>query len=416
MEKYLRNFMSETNRIKDILDYDCSHLKRIADATNWLRLADSAALQVASPSLLNYELLQATRNITDHLREHLFDIQKLLEPHRVLSEIARKQAEEFRSILSSITDHANLFPKVDFDAYRSVLAWNEGVSRTLAQIRGVGILNDNEALAVRIMSPSFEYASFIDRTVRKIKKLNQDSTARALQASLILTESQFSHISDFTTSVITPQIEIIAPIAVRSLRLPKVQQMELLRSTEINDDPVEEDLYDASPAAKTASVAQGVIRLVTHTNDLCALHETDAIFKPTTRFIEAVADIVWLLPTDRRGFADFIDCLYFIFYEGAGQNSLRYLKTHGGMLSDSDCSFIWHIKTFRNKWLRHDPEHGSPSDIRRSRLLLLEQFRLLGLSSFPRTSHDYRLLHQKLLDEASRFMTMVVEKINESGP
>lgn len=413
MEKHLRNLMFETNRIKEILNYDHSALKHIADIANTLRLADSAALKFASLPVFDDEIIQATRRISDLFREQEISLTKLLEPHKELFEMARKQSEGLRSVQNLFTDHGKLFHEVDFQALSSVFTLNAAASKVLSQIKGASIFDENEALAIRLMQPSLEYASFIDQTARKIRHLTDDTAGRALKASLMLTESQFIQISDCTAAVITPQRDAVSAIAMRALRVPKVQQMELLRSPAIDDYPDEEELFAASPAAKTASIAQGIIQMVTQSNDLCSLHDTEIIFKPTNRFIEAVSDFVWLLPTDRRAFADFIDCLYFIFYEGAGQNNLRYLQDKGGVLTKNDCSFIWCVKIFRNKWLRHDPEHGSPADIRYSRQQLLEQFRLLGLSSFPKTARDYRLLHQNLLNEASRFMETIIKGISE---
>jgi hypothetical protein len=98
-------------------------------------------------------------------------------------------------------------------------------------------------------------------------------------------------------------------------------------------------------------------------------------------------------------------------YEGAGKDKLRFLKDHGGPLALEECDVIWSIKTLRNKWLRHDADHGKESDIDKSWKSLDECFRQLGISGFPRSAADYRLLHRTLLAEMTAFLQRLFNAI-----
>jgi hypothetical protein len=298
----------------------------------------------------------------------------------------------------------------------AALYWEREISQAMAHLKEMNILERNEPLAIRLLQPSMEYASFIESTSKKVNNIGEDTIReKALMASLYMTESQFSGINDLLSTVISPEIEMISPSPIRLLRLPRIQQIELLRSPEIGEVEDEEDIIRLSPAAGTAAATRTVLHMVTGCNEEYLASGKQEVFKTTTRFVEAVTDMIWLLPHDKRTFADFVDCLYFIFYEGAGRDNLRYLKAHGGVLEPDDCNFIWSIKILRNKWLRHDLEHGSTSDIRRSRETLLEQFNLLGLKHFPKSAAEYRLLHRKLLEEAQSFMQRVRDKISEGS-
>ena len=99
--------------------------------------------------------------------------------------------------------------------------------------------------------------------------------------------------------------------------------------------------------------------------------------------LEAFVNLPWLIPYDEKSFGKFVDGLYFIAYEGAGKDKLRFLKDYGGPLTPEECDVIWSIKTLRNKWLRHDVDHGKESDIDKSWKSLDECFLQLGLSGFP---------------------------------
>lgn len=140
----------------------------------------------------------------------------------------------------------------------------------------------------------------------------------------------------------------------------------------------------------------------------------EEIFKPTTRLIEASVDLPWIVPVDKRSFAEFVDCFYFIFYEGAGKDHLRFLTDHGGVLSNSDCAFVWCIKHLRNKWLRHDPDHGKGTDITKSWKELSAKFSWLGLEHAPIQSAHFRLLHTNLLKEAEIFLQRILQKLTDS--
>ena len=135
------------------------------------------------------------------------------------------------------------------------------------------------------------------------------------------------------------------------------------------------------------------------------------IFKPTTRLMTVFSDLPWLSATDRLRFGDVLDCLYFIFYEGAGKDNLRFLDKHGGPLSDADCDLIWCVKHLRNKWSRHDADHGKEKEIQKSWAELAAKFRWLGLAEHPTDTRHFQELHYKLLELAEDFLVRILNKL-----
>ena len=170
----------------------------------------------------------------------------------------------------------------------------------------------------------------------------------------------------------------------RILDAPFVQQAELLNCEFIKDENDTDALIAASPMAKTVEQARRVLQLVTLCNEAGNTSVLNAeFFKPTTRLLEVFSYLPWISATDKWRFGDVVDCLYFIFYEGAGKDNLRFLDEHGGPLTDDDCDLIWCIKHLRNKWSRHDADHGKEKEIRKSWTVLAEKFQWLGLANYP---------------------------------
>jgi len=360
------------------------------------------------------QLMLATRTIADQFRENQDRINQYLMPFRMTAQLVQNDYEKLRMLVNPVQDIMGPIRSSLLGIREATLYWETGISQSLTLLRDMDIFSKNEQLAIRLLEPSREYVAFIEHTAQKFKDIGEDAAReKALRVSLYLTESQFIDINNVLSSVISPEIDIIPPFPVRALKLPAIQQKELLNVPEIRDEEDEEELIRLSPAANVATIARSIIHMVTDCNEQYLASGKQEIFKPTTRFVEATTDIIWILPQDKRTFADFIDCLYYIFYEGAGKDNLRYLKVNGGVLDDNDCGFIWCIKVLRNKWLRHDPEHGSTSEIRRAREAILEQFQRIGLRQFPRSAREFQFLHQKLLEEASDFMKNLFERISD---
>ena len=201
------------------------------------------------------------------------------------------------------------------------------------------------------------------------------------------------------------------PVATRPLPAPFLQQEELLSHEAAIDDEDTQYLVSASETASFVELSKNLLELVTLCNEAGKTSTGTEIFKPTTRLLEVFADLPWLVATDRKRLAEVVDCLYFVFYEGAGKDKLRFMAKHGGPLEDTDCDLIWCIKHLRNKWTRHDADHGKEKDIQRSWKDLTAKFRWLSLSEHPTETKHFRLMQQRLLTEATTFLKMILNRL-----
>ena len=68
----------------------------------------------------------------------------------------------------------------------------------------------------------------------------------------------------------------------------------------------------------------------------------------------------------------------------------------------------------RNKWLRHDPDHGKQSDIKKSKKSLSYHLNWLGLGHIPNTDEHFRFLHSRLLKEGVNFLQQIIERLQQS--
>lgn len=387
--------------------------KGISSAVDQLRTLGPSMANAFSHIEREKELWRsAAMSAVDQVRENYYLINDHISSFKTTAQLIKEDFEKIKSLVEPTRQWIVDTRSSILEIHEAALGWEAGIAVALNRFKEANILINNEPLALRLLSPSCEFASFVEFTDRKLyKSVENSSMERALKASLSLSESQFLDISDILSSVVSPDIDIIAPSPIRPLRVPRTQQRELIRAPKISDVEDEELLISLSPTAEIARIARDMIRMVTGCNEQFSAEGKQEMFKPTTRFVEASVEILWLVASDKHSFADFIDSLYFVFYEGAGKDKLRYLQEHGGVLNSDECNFIWCLKTLRNKWLRHDPDHGSASDQKRAKESLREHLLLLGMKRLPQSAQEFRTLQRKLLEEGKAFMQRIFDRL-----
>lgn len=290
-----------------------------------------------------------------------------------------------------------------------------GIARALDSFKASGLLEARTDLAARLLEPSRDYLDFVGQTARRIERGVDAPVATALRASLHLAEQQLLGTIDGFDSIVALPVDDAPPGDPRSLPALRAQLRELLAAEPIADEEDELLLQALSPTAALACRARVVTRLIVQCNEAAKIAGREEIFKPTTRLLEAFGDFAWLVATNKRTLGDVVDCLYFMLYEGAGKDKLRFLVEQGGVLDPSDCAFIWSVKHLRNKWLRHDADHGGASAIRRSWADLSGHLTRLGFDRAPSRAAEFRALHLRLLEEAERFLEAILARLTIGG-
>ncbi|MBU4307199.1 MAG: hypothetical protein KKB32_05125 [Acidobacteria bacterium] len=315
------------------------------------------------------ELIRPPRFMDDIIKE-MAQMQKLsariTTPYHSIQEIIRSQSAVFEKLSAQIAAFSAIkFSIPQFS--QATLALNVASIGLANRMKDIGLLTQREMLSARLFEPHISYTNFVKHTVERLTANPTPHIAARLRGSLNLVEQQLLDNVDIVSNFIELPDDEDKPDDRRVLNAPFKQQDELLAYDAIEDETDTEAMTVISTTAQTVQRGRRVLALVTQCNEAGKTSKIGMeIFKPTTRLMIVFTDLPWISPTDQSGFAEMVDCLYFIFYEGAGKDNLRFLEKNGGPLTDADCDLIWCIKHLRNKWLRHDADHGEKKDIQKS--------------------------------------------------
>jgi uncharacterized protein YaaR (DUF327 family) len=340
-----------------------------------------------------------------------FISENITSPFQMFTEKMRSQSDVFEGLSARLaaTDNINFsIPKFT----QKMLAWNIASIGLTNRMNDIGLLARRETLSTRLLETPNAYVAFLQNTTdRLVTDLAADVAAR-LRGSLNLAEYQLLEITNTVSNFVAVPEDNEEPDSIRVLAVPYKQQDELLKYEYVQNENDVVALITASPTAQTTQIAHRVLKLVTQCNEAGKTSESGLeIFKPTTRLMTVFNDLPWLSATNSLEIGNVVDCLYFIFYEGAGKDNLRFLDKNGGPLTNADCDLIWCIKLLRNKWSRHDADHGEEKDIKKSWAELATKFRLLGLDEYPTAPDHFQQIHRKLLILAEDFLTRLLSKL-----
>jgi hypothetical protein len=392
---------------------------------------ERAALQSArefAPKAYDRELMARLKPSAAELQMHLDRqssveaayqaVRSLIPPESMVS--ARMAQEEMRwhksmdGVLAQRTRAELMVSSVQ----RAIVAQEMSQLRIAASLKDFAVFDKSDALADRLMRPQYAYAHFASRTAECLAGAQSAVEASAYRASLRLAEMQLLTTTDaLSRAVGTADFAVATPVLEREplIVVPRVQQQELLESGIEFADEDSGAAIKASPTAQTAELAGSVLLLVTQCNEASKIAGGSDIFKPTNRMLEAFARLPWGLATDKEQLGDIVDCLFWTLYEGAGDEKLRFLKDYGGWMDAAECDEVFRIKFLRNKWLRHDPDHGKESKIVKGWEDVTGAIRELGLQGLPVTEADHRLLHRRMLEQIEVFLQKLLLRISGRG-
>jgi len=287
----------------------------------------------------------------------------------------------------------------------SVLAaWNTGVIRLVESMGMTGLTTRNDALAHRFMAPS--------KVVADVLAATQGLAANAGNAGLVARHVLAAELIEFQwldhAELLGDTLPSLhdgfdgSPEPQRKLLLPEIQREQLLGvETEEEVDAWREE--SVGPPAVSAA-ARRVLRRLRECNMQARMRSDEDIFKPTNQLLAAFIDLPWLLARDEKSLGDVVDSLYFLLYEAAGKDKLRFRADGGGPLADQECGVVWTIKHLRNSWLRHDIEHGAKGKTRRQYSVLADDLAGLGFERLPSAPGEFQRLHLSLLRQVEEFL------------
>lgn len=411
----LTEILRQTRLLENPLGQIHAELSRVAEVVSKTAIQQPTALSQASATAKMIEHFtktatgtQLSSSVFKTVEQELYG-QHALGKQGLLAQSLQRQLDTWKALA---VPEETLVKQLGLNELRAAtLAWDSSLAQIMQGFQKVNLTVNQLDLAERLLAPSRVFTEFTQRTFTRIEQSSSKKLTKALQTSLWLAEEQLLTTTDALLTVfVEPEAdEVVSPP--RALKLPEIQQNELIAIVEPHGEEDEVFLIQHCSATRVSNKARLVLQLVNQCNGAAKIANEQVIFKPTTRLMEVYTDFQWLLPSDQPTFADFVDCLYFLFYEGAGADNLRFLTPNGGALERGECEFIWCIKKLRNNWLRHDPDHGRESDIQKSWQSLAKNLSWLGLSHSPISEQDFRSLHNRLLHEAERFLKTMLKKM-----
>jgi hypothetical protein len=352
--------------------------------------------------------------VLDTIKKELANMRTLGEsiaaPCRAIQDVIRSEWAVYDEMAVKISKLESLdFSIPEFAQAKS--AWDMASMKLARRMSDIGLAAQRQMLSARLFDIPTVYTAFLKHTTECLASNPAPDVAVRLRGSLNLAKQQMLSISDAVCDFIAIPDDEDEPNKIRTLNAPFAQQRELLASHTAEDENDTEAMTQVSLIAQTVRRAHRVLELVTQCNEAAKTSGScGEIFKPTTRLMLVFADLPWLAATDRSRFQDIVDCLYILFYESAGKDNLRFLEKHGGPLADADCDIVWCIKHLRNKWSRHDVDHGRERDIQRSWEELAAKFQWLGLTEYPTDARHFQQLHEELLVLAEKFLMSILSR------
>jgi len=177
-----------------------------------------------------------------------------------------------------------------------------------------------------------------------------------------------------------PLDEMVPPRSPNLYRVNNQHLAFLYRKTEGGD--VDQSFYGSVPT-QINQLGCSIVAKICSINELSCRKGSNAIFKYTNKSTMACSIIPTTIATTDSSFAEIIDCLYFLIYEGSGTASR--LMT----VVDKDALLpLWWVKHLRLGF-RHDIEHGRENEIVDKFIAIGAAYSsLIGVEK-PRTPKDW---------------------------
>lgn len=270
------------------------------------------------------------------------------------------------------------------------------------------------------------YDQFAKDTIAKLHSERNESIASALKGSLTLANEQMLR----STSIVRSSIENldISNFDDSNLFFDKefpqtnrycIQKNELIERDDINEDEDYESLIIKSPAAISFDLAVNCLKLIGICNETSQTVKGSLIFTLTNSVWSNSFRLLQIVPTNKEKFAEIVDYLYFILVEGAGKDNLRFIDYQDGkhfgyfVNTEPEVEVIWKIKHLRNKWLRHDIEHGKDGSIKRDYRIRKETLEWFGMQKVPQSKDDFIFLYNKLMLKVKEFLHHLMDRVSK---
>lgn len=164
--------------------------------------------------------------------------------------------------------------------------------------------------------------------------------------------------------------------------------------------------FDSSLSANISNVAGEIVELVFNINEISSRISGENIFKPTNKTIRACVVLSNTVARSEALFADVIDSLYFLLYEGSG-----YANRLTNFMTDPELQTLWWVKTLRTSF-RHDIDHGERRKVRKKQQEIGEVFRQLVSKARPTSTFEWANTQMRLYEYIVNLLREIMDKLS----
>lgn len=331
-----------------------------------------------------------------------------LETSKKLLESVLLESNQWSELIANISPNLPIF---DLQAASlSATIWQESLSEMAESMGRISLIDSLPKISTHLLIPHQMYSSFSRSIISEIENNTDGRIAERLSGALYLAEEQIVSSTEIMSGFLAEfDSADNADIATEEplVNIFENQKSQLLQSGEISQAETVGDLILFSYSARNNSRARKVTQCLVRCNHTARVSGKREIFKPTTKLLDAFNKLPWISATNEDEMGKFVDALYFTLYESGGSDELRFLE----YMENSECEIIWIIKHLRNKFFRHDPDHGSKSEQEKSWQQLSKCISALGLKKFPATSDEFQLMQESLLKKTELFLDQLLSRI-----
>ena len=386
-----------------------------------LKLAQSSVSQLA---LGNFQDFQ---NASAHSARKL--IEETFQPFlrsEVLSNQLKSNFEHLRESLLSPSQFLGSELLKSFEQNTKATAFSslETISKSFAERTNIF---GNEDFLKQISKSLIGYDRFANETLNRFRfDMDNKHVSSALRGSLILANEQVLR----STSIVQSYVEnsditdntdsnLFFNRAFPRINRYRVQKQELLRRDDIKEDEDYENLVIKTPSAISFDLIVNCLRIVGMCNETAQTTSGSLIFTITNSVWSNSFKLLQVVPTNRENFAEIVDYLYFLLIEGAGKDVLRFItyedKNQHSYFSrtEPEVEIIWKIKHLRNKWLRHDIEHGKDKDIAKNYQIRGETLKWFGMQRVPQSREEFIFLYNNLMVKVEEFLKVLLDRVSK---
>jgi hypothetical protein len=249
----------------------------------------------------------------------------------------------------------------------------------------LGLERFNERWVEAALQPQLAFQEFATKHL----SLAATATGVARQNRLSLLVSS-GHLLDSITkglnlaAIMRPAAEELwtGPISKANIYHTLDGELECLdfEQTAIDTDSAVEE----TRSAKIAAVGARLVEYVYNLNVESEREGQPPLFKPTTKALMACAVIPSRVAYDAALFAEVIDHLFFLLYEGSGSAK----RLTGRCDEENDLRALWRLKHLRSG-ARHDLDHGADMNVKKKNLQVAEAYLALIGQVVPRSAVDW---------------------------